>query len=458
VNAMESTNPDLGSRIETDALGALELPADSLVGIQTRRAVGNFAISGLPIRQHPDLIRALAMVKRAAATANLRLGLLDERVGAAIIAACDAVIAGAHHEAFVVDVFQGGAGTSTNMNMNEVIANLALDRLGAPRGSYDIVSPHDHVNRSQSTNDVYPTAARLSLLFAHERFAADLSGLAQAFRAKAALFQGVRKLGRTQLQDAVAMTVGQEFGAFATALQEDVARSAEIARLFLEINLGGTAIGTGLNAPPAYAGIAIAALSKLSGFEMRAAENLIEASWDMGAFVLFSGMLKRTAVKLSKIANDLRLLGSGPRGGLGEIRLPALQPGSSMMPGKVNPVLPEVVSQVCFQVIGNDLAVTLAAEAGQLQLNAMEPLIVHDLHQGLALLSSTMRAFSRLCVEGIEVDGAKCDEHLNRSLSSATSLVPLIGYEKAAELAKRALAEGRTIEDLAAAELGVPSR
>ena len=436
-------------RREADSLGILELPAHSLFGVQTQRAVDNFRITGLPIARHDHLIRALAMVKRAAAEANRQLGLLTGDIADTIRMACDEVIAGGHRDAFPVDVLQGGAGTSTNMNMNEVVANLALRKLGHVPGDYAVIHPNDHVNLSQSTNDAYPTAARLSLLFAEETLSTAIADLADTFDAKGADFAHVLKLGRTQLQDAVPMTAGQELTAFAVTLREDIARLKETVGLFREINLGGTAIGTGLNAPPLYSDIAIAELSRLSGHELVRAQNLIEATWDMGAFVLFSGMLKRLAVKLSKIANDLRLLSSGPRGGLGEIRLPAMQPGSSIMPGKINPVIPEAVSMVCYQVIGHDTAITFAAEAGQLQLNAFEPLIVHNLHDGIAMLANAARMLRERCVEGLSVDATQCRKHLDHSTALVTALVPRLGYVRSADIAKEALRRGATLRDVA---------
>jgi aspartate ammonia-lyase len=335
------------------------------------------------------------------------------------------------------------------MNANEVVANLANERLGGLRGAYAPINPNDDVNRSQSTNDVYPTAVRLSLILAHADLEAAIAALADSFDERARAFAETVKLGRTQLQDAVPMTLGQEFAAFAAVLREDVTRLREMLPLLGEVNLGGTAIGTGLNTPQGYSELAIAELSEISGHRLTRAANLIEASWDMGAFVLFSGMLKRLATKLSKISNDLRLLSSGPRGGLGEIRLPAAQPGSSIMPGKVNPVIPEVVNQVCFQVIGNDLALTFAAEAGQLQLNAMEPLIAFNLHFSIQMLRAALKVLDEDCVQGVEADAARSREHLEASVGTVTALVPLIGYGPSAELAKDALRLDRKIADLA---------
>lgn len=436
-------------RREYDSLGGVDVPADALWGAQTERARGNFRISGITLSRFPHLITALAMTKKAAARANVRLGILSHEKFEAISAACDEIIAGRHRQAFPLDAIQGGAGTSVNMNANEVIANLANERLGSVRGANAPVHANDDVNRSQSTNDVYPTAVRLSLILAHGDLEAAVLELADSLENRAEAFAAVVKLGRTQLQDAVPMTLGQEFSAFATVLREDVARLREMLPLLAEVNLGGTAIGTGLNAPKGYAEVAIAELSEISGHKLSRAANLVEASWDMGAFVLFSAMLKRLATKLSKIANDLRLLSSGPRGGLGEIRLPAAQPGSSIMPGKVNPVIPEVVNQVCFQVIGNDLAVTMASEAGQLQLNAMEPLIAFNLHFSVQMLQAAIQVLDRQCVRDIEADPARCRAHLEASVGTVTALVPLIGYGPSAELAKDALRLDRKVAELA---------
>jgi len=436
-------------RIEHDSLGKVKVPARALWGAQTERARRNFRISGIQLNRFPWLMVAFAMTKQAAARANGKLGRLDERKLQAIESACAEIASGQHHDAFPLDYLQGGAGTSLNMNANEVIANLANERLGGRRGFYEPVRPIDDVNASQSTNDVYPTAIRLSVLLAHKALEEAVTRLADAFDERAAAFREVIKLGRTQMQDAVPMTLGQEFAAFAAVLREDILRLRETARLLAEVNLGGTAIGTGLNAPAGYAEIALRELSAISGKPLVQAANLIEASWDMGGFVLFSGMLKRLAVKLSKIANDLRLLSSGPRGGLGEILLPQMQPGSSIMPGKVNPVIPEVVNQVAFQVIGNDLAITLAAEAGQLQLNAMEPLIAGNLHLSMQILTGAMQTLTENCVRGIRADAARCRAHLDASVGIVTALVPVIGYRRSAELAHESLEGGRTIADLA---------
>lgn len=440
---------DTHFRCEHDSLGDVNVPIEALWGAQTERARSNFRISGFALNRFPHLVVALAMTKKAAATANHHLGLLPQDKFEAIDAACSEIITGRHHDAFPLDVVQGGAGTSVNMNVNEVVANLANERLGGIRGTNFPVHANDDVNRSQSTNDAYPTAVRLSLILARADLEEALLALVASFDDRANAFAKVAKLGRTQLQDAIPMTLGQEFSAFATVLREDVLRLREMLSLLSEINLGGTAIGSGLNAPDGYRKLAVAELSAISGQKLTPAANLFEASWDMGAFVLFSAMLKRLATKLSKISNDLRLLSSGPRGGFGEIQLPAVQPGSSIMPGKVNPVIPEVVNQVCFQVVGNDMAVTMASEAGQLQLNAMEPLIAFNLHFSIQMLKAAIRALDQDCVRGIEADSARCRSHLDASVGSVTALVPLIGYGRSAELAKDALRLERKVADLA---------
>ncbi|MBB2688937.1 UNVERIFIED_ORG: aspartate ammonia-lyase [Rhizobium esperanzae] len=435
-------------RFEADSLGHVPVPASAYYGAQTARAIANFQISGIPIGHYPDLIRSLAYVKTAAASANFILGDLSEDKKDAILRACDEVAEGLFADQFVLDVFQGGAGTSTNMNMNEVIANRALEHLGLPRGRFDVIHPNNDVNLSQSTNDVYPTAIRLSLVLSTRKLLDALEYLSASFDRKAGEFGSIVKLGRTQLQDAVPMTLGQEFTAFAVTLREDMSRLTEAVGLFHEVNLGGTAIGTGITADPRYASTAISELATVSGVPLRPASDFVEACWDTGAFVLFSGTLKRTAVKISKICNDLRLLSSGPRGGFGEITLPPMQPGSSIMPGKVNPVIPEMVNQVAFQVIGSDLVVTMAAEGGQLQLNAFEPVIVFNLLQSISLMTSAFRTLADRCVAGIVANEETCRQNLEAGTALATALTSLIGYEKAAELAKQILSTGRTMREL----------
>ncbi|WP_116475200.1 aspartate ammonia-lyase [Zobellella maritima] len=436
------------TRIERDLLGEQPVPEQAWYGIQTQRAQQNFTITGVPISHFPELIRALAMVKAAAAQANRQLGLLEEHKADAIVAACGDIMDGLLHDQFVVDLIQGGAGTSTNMNANEVIANLALSKLGHARGQYRQLHPNNDVNRSQSTNDAYPTAARLAIVFAAQPLKQAIAELQQAFATKAEEFAHILKMGRTQLQDAVPMTLGQEFEAFAVNLGEEAARIDDACRLLCEVNLGGTAIGTGINAHPKYAALAVTHLASISGQPVSLAHNLVEATSDMGAFVSFSSVLKRLAVKLSKISNDLRLLSSGPRTGLGEIQLPAMQPGSSIMPGKVNPVIPEAVNQTAFQVIGADLAVTLAAEAGQLQLNAMEPLIIYNLLNSSRMLGEAIRMLDTRCVRGIQANEAQCASHLHNSIGIITALVPHIGYDNASRIANQALTSGATVAEL----------
>jgi aspartate ammonia-lyase len=440
-------------RYEHDSIGEIEVRDDVYWGAQTARALANFPISGVPIAHHAHLLSAFAMVKIAAARANAKLGKLDPAIASSIEAAAAEIVAGQWHEQFPIDVIQGGAGTSTNMNFNEVLANRALELRGYQRGDYAHIHPNDHVNLSQSTNDTYPTAVRLAIVLAQDALGAAMDGLALALERKAVEFSDIVKLGRTEMQDAVPMTLGQEFGAFATTIREDILRLAEASALLTEVNLGGTAIGTRINADPAYGPIAIAELSSLSGVKLSQSHNLMEASWDMGAFVMFSGVLKRIATKLSKIANDLRLLSSGPRGGFGEIALPPRQPGSSIMPGKVNPVIPEMMNLVCFQVIGHDLAITMAAEGGQLQLNAFEPLIAHNTLDSVALLNNAVSVFTSLCVDGIKGVPENCMRHLEASTATVTALVPHIGYERAVALAKSALGTGMTIRELASAAM-----
>jgi aspartate ammonia-lyase len=439
-------------RTERDSIGEMEIPAEADYGIQTARAVENFPITGITLAHFPELIESLAMVKKAAALANRDFGRLKPEVAQAIVSACDLVIAGDEHHDFVVDMLQGGAGTSTNMNANEVIANLALKLLGKPRGDYATINPNDHVNLSQSTNDVYPTAVRLTVLRACPALIEEQKLLVAALMAKAVEFDDVIKVGRTQLMDAVPMRLGSEFRAFAVTVAEDIERLKEFAGLLREVNLGGTAIGTGINTPEGYSERVIRNLAEISGVPMVPAADLIEATSDLGAFVTFSSVLKRIAVKLSKICNDLRLLNSGPRAGLGEIRLPAVQAGSSIMPGKVNPVIPEVVNQIAYQVIGNDLTVTLAAEAGQLQLNAMEPVIVLNIMQSMRMLLRGMAVLREKCIVGIEADRERCAELLEGSLVTVTALNPYIGYEAASRVAKTALKSRRSIRDVVLSE------
>jgi aspartate ammonia-lyase len=436
------------TRLEHDLLGEREVPAGRYYGIQTLRALENFPMTGIPISHYPRLVNSLAYIKKAAALANRELGLLEPPLAEAISKACDLIIAGEYHSEFVVDVIQGGAGTSTNMNANEVIANLALERMGYEKGRYDILHPLNHANMSQSTNDVYPTAIRLTLSQKMDGLLREMDGLRQAFAAKGQEFADVIKMGRTQLQDAVPMTLGQEFGAWAVMVGEDMARVREAQALIHEINMGATAIGTGLNAHPDYAALVTSKLAEISGVPVIESGNLVEATQDTGAYVQLSGVLKRVAVKLSKICNDLRLLSSGPRAGLNEINLPPMAPGSSIMPGKVNPIIPEVVNQVAFEVIGNDLTVTLAAEAGQLELNVMEPVIAYNLFTSLDLLGRGCRILSERCISGISANREVCRRMVENSIGLVTALNPYIGYEKSTEIANLALASGRSVYEV----------
>jgi len=435
-------------RIEHDLIGDRQVAADAYYGVHTLRALENFPISGIPISIYPDLIGALACAKHAAAIVNRELGLLDDERADAIARACEEIRGGALLEEFVVDVIQGGAGTSTNMNANEVIANRALELLGAKKGDYARLHPLDHVNLSQSTNDVYPTAVKVALQFGIRRLLGEMGFLRKEFELKAAAFSDVLKIGRTQLQDAVPMTLGQEFSTYAVMLQEDESRISEAANLIREVNLGATAIGTGINAHPEYAARVTRTLSEIAGVELVVSPNLIEATQDAGSFVQLSGVLKRVAVKLSKICNDLRLLSSGPRAGIGEINLPAVQAGSSIMPGKVNPVIPEVVNQIAFEVIGNDITVTMAAEGGQLQLNAFEPIIAHSLFKSVAHLAAGCRVLGERCVAGITANRARARQLLDDSTALVTALNPYIGYARASEIAQEALATGKRVYDL----------
>ena len=438
----------MSHRLEHDLLGEREVPAQVYYGVHTLRALENFPVSNIPIGNYPCLLRALACVKEACARANLELGLLEPGVADAIFRACAEIRAGALRDQFVVDVIQGGAGTSTNMNANEVIANRALELLGHARGDYRHVHPLEHVNMSQSTNDVYPTAVKVALRFLIDDLIAGMEQLRLAFAAKAEAFKDVLKMGRTQLQDAVPMTLGQEFSTYAVMLEEDQQRLREGALLIQEMNLGATAIGTGINAHPDYAALARKYLREVTGIDYITAGNLVEATQDVGSFVQLSGVLKRVAVKLSKICNDLRLLSSGPRAGLGEIHLPAVQAGSSIMPGKVNPVIPEVVNQIAFLVIGNDVTVSFAAEAGQLQLNAFEPISAQSLFDSLIYLRNGCVILATRCVGGITANLARLDEHMKRSVGMVTALNPHIGYENASDVAREAYATGRGVTEI----------
>lgn len=436
------------TRLEHDLLGEREVPFEFYYGIQTLRAVENFNISGVSINHFPDLIIALTQVKLAAALANHELGLLDEQITAAIKQACEEIIDGKYHIYFVVDMVQGGAGTSTNMNANEIIANRALEILGHPLGAYEFCHPNNHVNLSQSTNDAYPTALKIALIYSNQKLIAVLKELILSFRRKANEFATVIKMGRTQLQDAVPMTLGQEFEAFAETLSEEVERLEQNVKLFYEVNMGGTAIGTGINADPNYSKLVIKHIRETTNLPIELAKNLVEATQDTGSFVMYSATIKRLAIKLSKICNDLRLLSSGPRAGLNEINLPPMQPGSSIMPGKVNPVIPEVVNQIAYKVIGNDLVVTLAAEAGQLQLNVMEPIIVQSLFESMEMLKNGMKTLKHKCIDGITANVKRCREMVENSIGLVTALNSYLGYETCSALAKEALESDRSVYEL----------
>jgi aspartate ammonia-lyase len=436
------------TRTEHDLLGDREVPHEFYYGVQTLRAIDNFSISGVTLNFHPVIILALAMVKMAAAKANYELGLLSKEISDAIVQACTELVNGKLHTHFVVDMIQGGAGTSTNMNANEVIANRALEILGYEKGEYQFCHPNNHVNLSQSTNDAYPTSVKIALILANQSLIEVLKELIKSFHNKGKEFSHIIKMGRTQLQDAVPMTLGQEFEAYAVTLGEEVERLEQNVKLFLEVNIGATAIGTGINAHPDYSKKVVVHLRDITKMEIVLADNLVEATQDTGAFVMYSSAVKRLAVKLSKICNDLRILSSGPRAGINEINLPPVQPGSSIMPGKINPVIPEVVNQIAFKVIGNDLTVTLAAEAGQLQLNVFEPIIVESLFESIEMLKNGMMTLKQKCVDGISANEDRCRALVENSIGLVTALNPVLGYEKSTQLAKEALEKNKGVYEL----------
>src|SRR4249919_996636 len=436
------------TRTEHDLLGDKEIPTDAYYGVQTARALENFHISGLELRLYPNVIKALAMVKLAAARANFDCAQFSREILEGMEGACLELIEGRLHDEFRLDVFQGGAGTSTNMNANEVIANRALELMGHNKGEYQYCSPHDHVNGSQSTNDAYPTALHVGLLLGNVQLIAGVNELIAAFRAKGREFQSIIKMGRTQLQDAVPMTLGQEFEAFAATLAGEVRALERIQNVLCETNMGATAIGTGLNAPKGYAEKCTEHLAKITGLPIHLAENLIEATQDTQAFVLYSSCMKSLAIKLSKVCNDLRLLSSGPRCGFREINLPAKQPGSSIMPGKVNPVIPEVVNMVCFRVIGSDLTVSMAAEGGQLQLNVFEPVIAACIFEAQTMFINAAHTLRVHCVEGITANADVLAHYVDYSIGTVTALNPVIGYDRSTELAAEAQKTGRGILEI----------
>lgn len=439
---------DSKTRVEHDLLGKRELPADALYGIQTLRGVENFSISRFKLEYYPAFINGLAYTKQAAAEANHQLGLLTDEQYAGIKAACEDIVAGKYHEEFPVDMIQGGAGTSTNMNANEVIANIALLHMGHKPGEYEYCSPHDHVNRSQSTNDAYPTAIHMGLYASHLALLPHLEALIAEFRKRGDDFANIVKMGRTQLEDAVPMTLGQTFYGFASILSDELLHLNEAAADFLTVNLGATAIGTGICSEPGYAEKAVEALARITGWKVQLAKDWVGATSDTSCMVGYMSALKRVAVKMSKISNDLRLLASGPRCGLGEINLPARQPGSSIMPGKVNPVIPEVVSQIAFKVIGNELCVTMAGEASQMELNAMEPVMAQCCFESVDLMCNAFDTLRTLCVEGITANPEHCQAEVRNSIGIVTALNPYIGYDHSTNIAKKALETGRSVYDL----------
>ena len=435
-------------RVESDLLGELQVPAEAYYGVQTQRAINNYKISGKHMCDYPEYVKAIAYVKLAAAEANHELGQLPDDVADAMCRACREIIDGKFHENFVTDMVQGGAGTSVNMNANEVIANRALELMGYEKGDYQHCWPNDHCNCGQSTNDVYPTTIRLTFIEMNKQLVAALERLVASFRKKGEEFKNNIKMGRTQLQDAVPMTSGQEFTAFANTLEEEIGNLNRNVELMLEINMGATAIGTGLNAVPGYAELCTKKLAELTGENFTLGKDLVEATPDTGDYVSYSGALKRLAVKLSKICNDLRLMASGPRCGLHEINLPPMAPGSSIMPGKVNPVIPEVSNQTCFKVIGNDTTVMIAAEAGQLQLNVMEPVITQCIIESQTWLGSAMDTLRERCVDGITVNAEHNAETVRNSIGIVTALNPYIGYKNSTKIAKEALETGASVYDL----------
>ena len=437
-----------GVRLEHDSLGERELPNTVYYGVQTQRALENFAISGVRLKNFEHMIEALAFVKKAAAQANAELGALDEDKMKAICAACDELLAGKWHDQFVVDMFQGGAGTSTNMNANEVIANRGLEIMGHEKGQYEHLHPNDHVNCSQSTNDAYPTSIKLAVILSLKDLLRAMRELKNALTAKGEEFADVLKMGRTENQDAVPMTLGQEFSAYAVMIETGMAALERNVEELHQVNMGATAIGTGLNSPPGYADLVAQKLAAVSGLPVEKADNLVEATQDCAAFAQMSGTLKRAAVQISKICNDLRWLSSGPRCGLNEINLPPMQPGSSIMPGKVNPVMPELVSQICYQIIGYDAIVSMAAEASELELNMAEPIIAYDLLHGLMILKNACVTLTSRCITGITANREVCRGYVERSIGLVTALNPVLGYEKSASIAKEALKTGGNVYDL----------
>jgi aspartate ammonia-lyase len=435
-------------RTEHDSLGEREIPNNAYYGVQTVRALENFAISGVPLKNFAHFVSALAYVKKAAAQANAELKFMDKKIADAVVAACDEIIAGKWHDQFVVDMFQGGAGTSTNMCANEVIANRGLELMGHAKGEYQYLHPNDHVNCSQSTNDAYPTAIKIAVILSLKDTLAAMGELRLQLQVKEREFSQILKMGRTENQDAVPMTLGQEFGAYAVMIQTAIAALARSVEELHEINMGATAIGTGICSPPGYADLVTRRLVEASGLPLKKAANLVEATQDSGCFAQMAATMKRAAVQVSKICNDLRWLSSGPRCGLNEINLPPMQPGSSIMPGKVNPVIPELVSQICFQIIGYDVTIAMASEASELELNMAEPIIAYDLLHGLMILKNACVTLAARCISGITANEDRCRHYVQNSIGIVTALNPVIGYEKSAAIAKEALKTGGSVYDL----------
>ncbi|MDE5857350.1 MAG: aspartate ammonia-lyase [Muribaculaceae bacterium] len=435
-------------RTESDLIGAREVPESALYGVQTLRGIENFEISKFHLNEYPAFIKGLAITKMAAANANYELGLLTKELHDAIVQACQEILDGKHHEQFPIDMIQGGAGTTTNMNANEVIANRALEIMGHKRGEYQYCSPNDHVNCAQSTNDAYPTAIHIGMYFSHLRFVEHFKVLIEAFRKKGEEFKNIIKMGRTQLEDAVPMTLGQTLNGFASILNDEIKHLNEAAEDFLTVNMGATAIGTGICAEPGYAEKCVAALAKITGWNIKLSGDLVGATSDTSCLVGYASALKRVAVKMNKICNDLRLLASGPRCGLGEFNLPAMQPGSSIMPGKVNPVIPEVMNQICYKVIGNELCVTMSGEAAQMELNAMEPVMAQCDFESVDLMINGFETLRTRCIEGIVANEDRCRAHVHNSIGVVTALNPVIGYKNSTKIAKEALETGKPVYDL----------
>ena len=433
-------------RTEKDSIGQKQVPVDAYYGVQALRAAENFPITGQ--KAHSEQIRALAYIKKACALANCEVGLMDQKICDAIVQACDEIVAGQFHDGFIVDPIQGGAGTSLNMNANEVVANRAIEILGGTKGDYTVVHPNDHVNYGQSTNDVIPTSGKLTVMKLIDKLVAELNYLYDALKAKGDEFDDILKMGRTQMQDAVPIRLGQEFHAYAVAIRRGITRIEKAKESMRTINMGGTAIGTGINADKTYYDRIAPILSEVSGMKVEQAEDLVDSTQNLDAFVEVSGAVKACAVTMSKMANDLRLMSSGPRTGFGEINLPAKQNGSSIMPGKVNPVMPEVVSQVAFNIIGNDVTITMAAEAGQLELNAFEPVVFYCLFQSIDTLANVSHTFVDNCISGITANEERCRDLVENSVGIITAICPHVGYQPAADIAKKALRTGESVRSL----------